>query len=363
MTEGIEKFIPPHLRTLDGYSAHRSPEALHGKTAVPVDKIVKLDANENPWGCSPRVQQALAAFQGFNIYPDAAQTELRKALAKYSGANFENIVTGNGSGEILDLVLHLFVSPGDEVVNFAPTFDMYRFRAQLRDARLIEVPREKDFAINVAEAAKAVSPKTKLIILANPNNPDGTLTPQKDIRTLLMTGVPVLVDEAYYEFSGETVVPWIRDYPNLMVLRTFSKWTGLAGLRVGFGVFPSQIADYLLRIKLPYNVNIAAQVAVLESFKDIDYLRGRLKAITDERERLVSELKKIGWLKVYPSKANYVLCSVLAGKAQQLREELERRGILVRFWDRPLMRDFIRISVGRPEHTDAVIKTLREIGG
>jgi len=363
MKGDIEKFILPHLKTLDGYSAHRSPETLKGKTTVPVSKIVKLDANENLWGCSPRVQKALGGFQSFNIYPDSHQTELRKVLANYCGVTPKNIVVGNGSGEILELILQLFVGAGDEVVNFVPTFDMYRFRAELRNARLVEVPRKSDFSIDIARAVKAVTPKTKLIVLANPNNPDGMLTLQSDIKKLLDTGVPVLVDEAYYEFSGETIVPWLKDFPNLMVLRTFSKWTGLAGLRIGYGIFPSKIADYLLTTKLPYNVNIAAQVAVLESFKDMAYLKSRIKAIITERERLISQLKKISWLKVYPSKANFVLCTVLNGKAEELREELQRRGILVRFWDRPLMRDFIRISVGKPEHTDTLIKTLKEIGG
>ncbi len=363
MPEGIEKFIQPHLTHLDGYSAHRSPETLEGKTAVPVNKIIKLDANENLWGCSPKVQKALAGFQSFNIYPDSGQTELRKALSKYCDAGFDNIVAGNGSGELLDLVLHLFVGPGDEVINFVPTFDMYRFRTELIHGMLVEVPRTKGFKVDVARAKKAVTPRTKLIIVCNPNNPDGGLMPLSDIKEILSTGVPVLVDEAYYEFCGETVIPWLRDYPNLMVLRTFSKWTGIAGLRVGYGVFPLKIAGILLTTKLPYNVNIAAQVAVLESFKDMAYLKGRIQAITDERERLTSLLKKLKWLKVYPSKANFVLCSVLNGKAGDLREELQRRGILVRFWDRALMRDFIRISVGKPEHTDALIKVLKEIGG
>lgn len=363
MPEGIEKFIQPHLKTLDGYSAHRSPETLEGKTAVAVSELIKLDANENLWGCSPRVSKALSNFKSFNIYPDAAQTELRKGLAKYCGADSGSIVAGNGSGEILDLILHLFVGPGDEVINFVPTFDMYRFRTELRHGKLVDVPREEGFAINVTKAKAAVTPRTKLIIMTNPNNPDGMLTPRSDIKEILSTGVPVLVDEAYYEFSGETVIPWVKDYPNLMVLRTFSKWTGLAGLRVGYGIFPPKIAGYLLTTKLPYNVNIAAQIAVLESFKDMEYLRGRIKAIVDERERLINELKKIPWLKVYPSRANFVLCTVLNGKAGELREELQKRGILVRFWDRPLMRDFIRISVGKPKHTDALIKTLKTMGG
>ena len=357
----IENFIQPHLKTTEGYQTHRSPETLHGKTEVAVEDIIKLDANENVYGCSPRVQKALGEFNKYNIYPDAGQTELRKALSIYTGTSADTIVFGNGSGELLDYVLHLFVGPGDEVINFVPTFDLYRTRTERLNGKLVEVERNKDFAIDVAKAKTAVTPKTRLIIITNPNNPDGTLTPEKDIRALLDTGVPVLVDEAYYEFSNVTVVPLMKRYGNLMILRTFSKWTGLAGIRIGYGIFPPVIAGYLLKNKLPYNVSCAAQVAVLESLKDTEYLMGTVKKIIAERERLLTELKKIPYLKAYPSKANYVLCLVGNCKAGELREKLQDRGILVRFWDRPLMRDFIRISVGKPEHTDGVIKVLKEL--
>jgi histidinol-phosphate aminotransferase len=148
-----------------------------------------------------------------------------------------------------------------------------------------------------------------------------------------------------------------------MVLRTFSKWAGLAGLRAGYGLFPEKIADYLLRIKMPYNVNVAALVAVAESFQDRDYLMGTVKLIVAERERLFGELKKIKWLKSYPSRANFILCEVLKGEAKDLRQKLQDRGILVRYFDQPRLCNFIRISVGKPEHTDVLIKALRAIGG
>jgi histidinol-phosphate aminotransferase len=146
-----------------------------------------------------------------------------------------------------------------------------------------------------------------------------------------------------------------------MVLRTFSKWAGLAGLRIGYGLFPTKLADYLLKIKEPYCVNVAALVAVRESLKDIDYLMGRVKAIITERERLFSVLKKLKWLKPFPSQANFILCSVLAG-APQLQQELQTRGILVRYFDEPLLRDCIRISVGRPEENDILFETLNGLG-
>jgi len=360
-SEGIERFIRPDLITFGGYSARKSPETLEGKVGVPVENIIKLDANENPYGCSPRVNQALARYPDFNIYPDDRQTVLRKLLEGYTGVDVKHIVAGSASNQLIDLVLRLFISKGDEVINCVPTFGIYRFSTELCGGTLVEVPRNENFAVNMNAVKAAISGKTKIIFLANPNNPTGTITPQQDILELVDTGLPVLVDEAYCEFSGQTIVPLVSQYENLMVLRTFSKWAGLAGLRVGYGLFPPKIADYLLRIKIPYNVNVAALVAVQESLKDADYLMSRVRAIIAERGRLFAELERFEWLKPFPSQANFILCSVLNGDARELRQKLQDKGILVRYFDEPILRGFVRFSVGKPEHTDALIKALQKI--
>jgi len=362
-SEGIERLIRPDLRDFAGYSAHTSPETLKDKIDVPVEDIVKLDANENPYGCSPRVSRALASCSNFNIYPDNGQVLLRQSLAEYAGIDAGHIVAGNGSNQLIDLILRLFVSTGDEVISFTPTFGIYGFSTVLCGGKLVEVSRNEDFTVNIAAVKTAVTDKTKVIILANPNNPSGTLTPQQDILELVDSGIPVLVDEAYYEFSGQTVVPLVSRYQNLMVLRTFSKWAGLAGLRVGYGLFPPKVADILIRTKIPYNVNVAALVAVQESLKDVDYLMGTVRAIVAERERLFAGLEKIEWLKPFPTQANFILCAVLRGKATELKRKLQDRAILVRYFDQPVLKNFIRISVGKPAHTDILLRALREIGG
>ena len=363
MTEkkGIERLIRPELADFGGYSAATSPETLDGKVGVPVENIIKLDANESPYGCSPRVNQALASYPGFSIYPDDGQTRLRGLLAGYTGVTADHIVAESGSNRLIDLVLRLLISPGDEVINCVPTFGIYRFSTRLCNGTLIEVRRDNNFGVNVRAVKAAISPRTKTIIIANPNNPSGTLMPREDILKLVDTGLPVLIDEAYYEFSGETVAPLVSQYDNLMVLRSFSKWAGLAGLRVGYGFFPPPIADYLLRIKIPYNVNVAALVAVEESLKDIDYLRERVNAIIAERDRLFEELGRIEWLRPIPSAANFILCQVLKGKASQLHRQLRNKGILVRYFDEPLLDNYIRISVGKPEDSEALMRALREM--
>ena len=220
---GIEKLIRPDLIAFGGYAARKSPETLGGKVEVPADSIIKLDANENPYGCSPRVNQALATCSYLNTYPDDGQTRLRQQLEGYTGADASHIVAGSGSNQLIDLVLRLFIGKGDEVINCVPTFGIYRFSTELCGGTLIEVPRDEDFAVAVSSVKAAINKKTKMIFLANPNNPSGNLTPNKDILEILDTGLPVLVDEAYYEFSGETVAPLVSQYENLMVLRTFSK--------------------------------------------------------------------------------------------------------------------------------------------
>ncbi len=360
-SEGIDRLVRPDLVTFSGYVASKSPETLEGKVEVPVENIIKLDGNENPYGCSPRVNQALATYPYLNIYPDAGQMGLRKLLQGYTGVDAEHIVASNGSDQLIDLILRLFIEPGDEVINCIPTFAMFGFSTELCGGTLVEVLRDEDFAVNVNAVKAAITKKTKMILLATPNNPTGTVMPRQDILEIVDTGIPVLVDEAYYEFSGETVAPLVSQYKNLMVLRTFSKWAGLAGLRIGYGIFPAKIAGYLLKIKPPYNVNAAALVAVKESLKDIDYLMGRVKAIVAERERLFAELEKLKFLKPFPSQANFIFCSVLNGKASEIQQKLQNKGILVRYFDMPLLRNSIRISVGKPEHTDALIECLRQM--
>ena len=358
---GIEKLIRPDLVNFGGYAASKSPETLVGKVEVPIENIIKLDANENLYGCSPRVNEALATYPDINIYPDSGQIELRKLLQEYTGVGSEHIVASAGSDQLIDLILRLFLEPGDEVINCIPTFAMFRFFMDLCSGTLVNVPRDENFAVRVNAVKAAVTKKTKLILLATPNNPTGTIIPRKDILEILDTGLPVVVDEAYYEFSGETVAQLVSQYENLMVLRTFSKWAGLAGLRIGYGMFPPKIADYLLRIKEPYCVNVAAIVAVRESLKDRDYLMETVKATIAERERLFEELKKLKWLKPFPSQANFIFCSVLNGKASELQQKLQDKGVLVRYFDLPLLQNSLRISVGKPEHTDTLIKRLQEL--
>ena len=355
----INKFMRRELDKFTGYAACKSPEALDEETRAL--GIVKLDANENVYGPSPKVKAALTSFDDMHIYPDSCQTELRKALAIYTGVGAEHIVAGSGSDQLIDLLIRLFVNPGDEVLTAIPTFAMYKFFTELVGGKFLAVPRDEDYNLVPEKLIKAISKKTKLIFMAMPNNPTGTQIPPDVVKKIVEAGIPVVVDEAYYEFTGQTLAPELERYSNLMILRTFSKWAGLAGLRVGYGLFPRLVAGRLDDIKDPYCVNAAAVLAARESLKDVDYLMGNVKLIISERDRLFDALSSIKYLKPYPSAANFILCKVKAKVALQIQVLLERRGILVRYFNSPQMENCLRFSIGRPQDTDRLIAELQRI--
>lgn len=359
----IEDYIRQNLKSFCAYSASTSPETLKGKVAVNTEDIIKIDANENPYGCSPKVKKALAEYEKYNVYPDTGQARLRKALADYVGTDPEQIVAANGSNQLIDIIIRLFVSEGDEVINCTPTFDIYRFSTMLAGGKVVNVKRNSSYDVDINAVRQAVTEKTKLIFIANPNNPTGNLMPKEDILSILELGVPTLIDEAYYEFSGETLLDEVKTYPNLMVLRTFSKWAGLAGVRIGYGVFPKEIAVYLQNIKMPYNVSAASEVAVYASLNDLDYLNESIEKIKAEKARLYEKLKDFRWIKPLPSDANFILCKIKGREAKGVKEELKQMGILVRHFNTQELSNYLRFSVGKPEHTDALERALHIIGG
>jgi len=349
---------------LEAYSPPTDPAVLAARLGRPVESIIKLDANENPFGPSPLVQERLSQFSTFHVYPDADQRAARAALSEYAGLPAEHLMLGNGADELIDLLMRAYIEPGDEVLDFPPSFGMYAFNARLCDARVVDVPRDAEFAIDVDAALAAITPRTKLILLTSPNNPTGTIMPTADVRRLLDAGPLVVLDEAYAEFAQadgqgyETMIREVLDHPNLVVLRTFSKWSGLAGLRIGYAALPTDVARHLWKIKPPFNANVAALAAMVESIRERDYLMGTVRTLVAERDRLLCELSTTGLLRPHPSRANFILCDVVGMDARDLRDKLADNGILIRHYGTPLLRHRIRISVGRPEQNDVLLATL-----
>jgi histidinol-phosphate aminotransferase len=357
----VDKLIRKCIRQMTAYTPVDPAELLHEKAGVPADQTSKLDGNENPYGCSPRVQKALSQFQAFNRYPDPDQREVRRALSKYTGMKPEYIVAGAGSDDLIDIILRLFIEPGDGVINCPPTFGMYPFSTSIAGGEIVKVPRKADFSLDIDAIKKAVDGRTRVIFVASPNNPSGNQSSEKEIKELLGLDIVVVVDEAYVEFSGNSLMQMVPQYAGLVVLRTFSKWAGIAGLRAGYGICPPNIAAELMKIKQPYNINLAAHVAILESLKDIEYLQGTVKAMVAERDRLFEALGQFKWLKPYPSRANFILCSVLGRSAKDVYLGLQKRGIFIRYFETPELKDCVRFSAGTPQDTDRVIAALRDM--
>ena len=225
----------------------------------------------------------------------------------------------------------------------------------------MRVPRDEAFDVDLDAVLAEIRAGAKLFIVASPNNPTGNPVAEDTLRAILETGIPVLVDEAYGEFAGHSALPLTRDFDNLIVARTFSKWAGLAGLRVGYGIFAPALVPHIIKIKPPYNVNNAAQVAVRASLDDLDHLRERVSLIVAERERLTAGLADLGFLRTYPSQANFVLCRLLRGQLADLRHRLDHQGIFFRYYSDPALKNCFRISVGTPEQTDIVLGALGDI--
>jgi histidinol-phosphate aminotransferase len=357
----VESMIRRGLKSMKAYTPVDPTDVLSQRAEVPGEKTIKLDGNENPYGCSPKVLQALAEYRHYHRYPDPDQREVRKALSRYIGLDTKFIVAGAGSDDLIDIILRLFIEPGDKVINCPPTFGMYPFCTEIAGGRVAKVPRRQGFSLNLPAIKKAAAKKTKVIFVASPNNPTGNQASEAEIKELLGMDLIVVVDEAYVEFSGNSLINLVPQYANLIVLRTCSKWAGLAGLRAGYGICPPNIAAYLMKIKQPYNINAAAYVAILESLKDIDYLRTTIKAIVEERERLFAGLQQVKWLKPYPSVANFILCAVLNRSARDAYLRLQKMGIFIRYFETPDLKDYIRISVGKPGDTGRVIAALKDM--
>lgn len=358
-----------HISALPPYTPIEPFEVLSERLQRDAKDIIKLDANENPYGPSPRVAQALAEIPFPHIYPDPESRALRSALADFTQVPVDNILAGSGADELIDLTMRVLLEPNDRVLICPPTFGMYSFDTRLNGGLLVEVWRHPDFSLDAMAIRNIVKEKQpKLLFLATPNNPDGSMIPDDILDELLQLPLILILDEAYIEFSGQgdlgknaSRLQQVLQHDNLIVLRTFSKWAGLAGLRVGYGAFPTWLMPILWKAKQPYNVNVAASAAAIASIQDTAYLAEIVARLRQERENLYQELLRIPYLIPYPSRSNFILNKVIGRDALDLKTFLARQyGILLRYFDSPGLRDHVRISVGKPEHTQALLHALEQ---
>ena len=351
-------------RFLDGmtsYAPIEPPDRIAQRLRLSETDIVKLNANENPYGTAPFVLEALGNGKYYHIYPDLAQVGPRERIAEYAGVSSGNIVVGTGADELIDLICRLVVEPGDKVLSFAPTFAYYSHAIRLNRGVYQTHPRERDYSISLEKAQSIDLKGVKLVILCSPNNPTGNMLEASVLEYFLKQDLLVLVDEAYYEFSRKTFLSRIERADNLIILRTFSKCFGLAGLRVGYGIMSKPLADGLMRLKPPFSVNVAAEVALTACLNHLDHYRKQVDEMIETREWLIRELKKEKLLEVFPSESNFIWCRIGNRPAREVKELLEAKGILIRYFDTEITRNYIRISIGTKPQSELFLKELKDV--
>ena len=359
------KYANPQLRSLQPYEPGKPVEDLARELGLEPGKIIKLASNENPLGPSPKARQAMIeTLERSHFYPDGGGYYLREAIAEELGLSMANVILGNGSNEIIEFLGHAYLQPGDEVVVAKHSFAVYRLMAQLFGAKVVDVP-DPDFVADLDGMLAAITPRTKEVFIANPNNPTGTMVFQDDIDRF-MSRVPehvmVVFDEAYYEFLDDApdVLKYVRAGRNVVVLRTFSKIQGLANLRIGYGLAAPEIVEVLQRARQPFNANGIAQAGALAGLRDKTHMEDTRRVTDEGRNFLQAEFLDMD-LEFVPSHANFVLVRV--GDGKKVFEALLRRGIIVRAMGSYGLPEWIRVSVGTMPQNQTFVAELREMDG
>jgi histidinol-phosphate aminotransferase len=353
----------PQLRDLIVYEAGKPIAETARELGINAQEIIKLASNENPLGPSPKAAEAMrAALADVHLYPEGSGFYLREELGKRLGLKADNIILGNGSNEIIEFVCHAFLNRSDQVIAPRYSFIAYKIIATLFGADTIETA-APDFEQDLDAVADAITPKTRLVFLANPNNPTGSLISQRKIDSYMArvpTNIVTVFDEAYFEFLEDPpdALRYIHEGRNVVVLRTFSKIHGLAGLRVGYGIAPSELIGVLQKTREPFNVNSIAQVGALAALSDHDHLRESKRTVDEGRAFLQAQLTGLNrrWL---PSAGNFIMVHVGDGAAV-FKQMLAGKVIV-----RPLrgygLAEWIRISVGTMEQNRKCIAALKEV--
>jgi len=357
------------VKKLDPYVPGRSNADLARAYKLDPDKIIRMGSNENPLGPSPRAVKALQEnLHKINTYPESNTDDLKRKIASYAGVNAEEVIIGgDGADEILDVLAKTLIEPGDEYIVHPPSYMYYEFTFNIHGA--VPVYARWDIEKNQLDldsVLEAISPRTKVIFLCTPNNPTGGLIDKKDIRTVLeSTDALVVVDEAYWEFSGVNNLELLAEYDNLFILRTFSKVMGLAGMRIGYGIGNKEFIQYMHRVKPVFSLNKLSHIAASTTLDDADYIERSNELSIQSRDYLYQEMSKIPQLKVYQSLANYILVDIreTGMNSREISEELMKNGVIVRDCSsfRGLDEYWIRVSVATMEEDEKFINILQNI--
>jgi histidinol-phosphate aminotransferase len=362
----FNSLISPHLTQLTPYQAGKPLEELERELGL--TDAIKLASNENPLGPSPLALAAIRDALGtLHRYPDSHAYYLKEDLARHLGLAPSQLILGNGSDEVLDLLVRALVPSGGEVLSTTHTFLMYGLLTQAVGGFFRPVPL-RDMRVDLPALAQAVTPQTRLIILNNPNNPTGTAFRRQeweDFLAAIPATATVVLDEAYLDFADDPLVPSGLDYlaedRPLVGLRTFSKAYGLAGLRIGYGFGPSELMDYLNRLRMPFNVNRLAQVAARAALKDTAFLARTREVVLTGKDLLYRELARLG-LPFVPSQANFILIRV-PRLGKEVYQAMLREGVIIRAMDAYGFPEYIRVNLGLPEENQRFLEALEKVLG
>lgn len=333
------------------------------KREYALDNVVKLASNENPIGCSPKVKEAIIkALDNLSIYPDGNSTELKEVLATELKINVNEVLPSGGSDEMIDLIAKAYISKDDEVIMADITFPRYIQTTEMMGGTPVIVPL-KDFTFDLDGILSKITNKTKIIWICNPNNPTGTMVTEKqfvDFLDKVPSNVLVVSDEAYREYVTREDYPHdtiklFKNYPNLLVMRTFSKAYGLAGIRVAYTIGEEDILENINKVRAPFNVNILAQAAAIAAIKDTDFLQKSYDVNLEGKKYLYSEFDKLGFYYA-PSETNHIFVNV-GRNGQEVFVEMQKKGVIIR----PNIGDFIRVSIGTMDENKIFIEKLKEV--
>lgn len=347
----MEKLIKKNIKELKAYMVDNDPIN------------TKLDANENPYNIFEELKNEFykkLEKSFLNRYPDTDSIDLCKSISKYNGVQPENILCGNGSDEIIQIIINTFVDKDDAIVIPNPTFSMYKIFSLIVGGKVIEVPSKEDFIVDVDEIIKQAQENTaKIIFLCSPNNPTGNLIPRQSImRIINETSSIVVLDEAYGEFCNETNIDQIKDN-RVIVLHTFSKAFALAGARLGYAIAKRETIDILKRVKSPYNLNVFSQLIGLTILENQNIVKKAIYKIVKERDRVIEELRNVKDIDVFPSEANFLL--IRSKKSQDIVNESKKQSISIRPFNEQSLKNCIRISIGSENENNEMIKLIKVV--
>lgn len=351
--------VRPQLLSLKAYTPGKSSEEVQREYKL--EKIVKLASNENPYGTSPFVKEAISKIDNFAIYPDGASTALRKEVAEYTGVKEDQLIFSSGLDELIQIISKALLDENFNTVMASGTFPQYRHNAVVQNAEIREVPL-KNGCHDLPEMAKQIDDNTQVVWICNPNNPTGTYVDNKELEQFLQSipsHVLVVMDEAYYEYvtveDYPETIPLLDQYDNLMVLRTFSKAFGLASFRIGYGIGAASFIQQLEVVRLPFNTSVLAQKAALAALKDLDFVKQSVSLNAIELQKYY-EFCKQHQIDFYTSQGNFIFISIPGKESAEVFQDLLERGYTVRPFP-----NGVRITVGTKEENEELFELIEKI--